>query len=407
MTVEIRLPAENPRFVPRRPGGPRRPDHPGTAVRIEGQLFEVVGDVRQGEEWVYSLEPWEESQTVRGLVEWGPEAEKAFKERVRREAQFKRRASVAWGLQALLGFLPAKHQERLSSSVGLDPGKATFWSAAMESAICFPLAVLYGIGLSAGGLGGTMGLSGWNGLLRLPPWVGLLAAAGALEGFMRLMFTIATHDPVGSVPFALLDRRLRDPAADDLMADDYTTTGEFLIARTPVPKPWWEEPEGVWWQGEPYKLADHQRIHMSYLYKFVRLRPEEAGEGFAVVDPLQERVRNVASDRSFVFSPLWGYLPADLQAKLEALGRYRPVPAVRLSIALNLFLALPIIVADLWAFASGTAGLWNGLRFLFGLVLFHESLLRLYRLFQGTVTGSFLGALVKPLYYLAFREGLD
>jgi hypothetical protein len=306
-------------------------------------------------------------------------------------------------LQALLGFLPAKHQERLSSSIGLDPGKATFWSALLECAVGLPLAALYVIGKWAGG-GGEAGM---NFLLNLPPWVGIPAALAVLEGVVRLILNLASHDPVGSAPFALLDLRLREPAADDLMADDYTTAGDFFIARTPVPKPWWEEPGGVWWQGEPYKLADHQRIHMSYLYKFARLHLEGAGEGFAVVDPLKERIRNVASDRSFVFSPLWGYLPADLQGKLEALGRYRPLPAVRLSIALNLFLALPIIVADLWAFASGTAGLWNGLRFLFGLVLFHESALRLYHLFKGAVTGSFLGALVKPLYYMAFREGLD
>lgn len=409
MPNEIRLPVPHPLFVARRPGAQRRSDHPGTAVRLEGELFEVVRVEQVGTEWVYLLAPWEESQTIRSIVEWGPEAEQKFLEWARRERSRERRRVVAWGLQALLGFLPVKHQERLGSSIGLDPEKATFWSAALECAVCVPLAVLYIIGTMAGGMGGGVEAGRWNFLLRLPPWVGVLAVAGTVEGFMRLMYNIGTHDPLGSIPFNLLDLRFKDPADDDLMADDYTAAGEFFIVRTPVPKPWWEGPGGVLWQGEPYRLLECKRIHMSYLYRFGRVHLDRSdAAGFPAVDPTGERVRNVASDRSFVLAPLWGFLPPGLQGRLEAMGRYRPLPFVRLSIGLNLLMAIPIVVADLWAFASGTAGVWNGLRFLFGLVLLHESLLRVYHYLRSrAVTGSFLSVFVKPIYYMAFREGLE
>jgi hypothetical protein len=176
-----------------------------------------------------------------------------------------------------------------------------------------------------------------------------------------------------------------------------------------VPKPWWEQPGGVTWQGEPYRLLESKRIHMSYLYRFSRVHlAEPDASGYPPVDPDRERVRNVASDRSFVWAPLWGYLPPDLQGRLESMGRYHPLPYVRFSIGLNLFIAIPIVVADLYAIAVGAAGVWNGLRFLFGVVLLHESLLRLYHLLgRRAVTGSFLAILVKPLYYMFFKEGPD
>ncbi len=409
MSREIRLPAPHPQFVARRPGGQLRADHPGTAVRFNGELFEVTRAAQAGPEWVYTLEPWDDAQTIRTLVEWDPHVERRFVEGARLEKAAGRKGALAWRLQALLGFLPASHQERLNASIGLDPGRATFWSAVLECAAGLPLAVLFVVGRYAGMMGGAGGEGRWEFLLNLPAWLGVLAILAVIEGGLRLVLNLATGDPMGSVPFNLLDLRLKDPAKDDLMSDDYTVAGEFFIARTPVPKPWWETPGGVVWEGEPYRLLECKRIHMSYLYRFGRLHGggDEAA-GFAPVDPVRERVRNVASDRAFVLAPLWGYLPPAMQARLETLGRYRPLPFVRLSIGLNLAMAVPIVVADLWAFAIGAAGVWNGLRFLFGLFLLQENLLRLYRLLRDrAVTGSFLAFLVKPVYYMAFREGLD
>jgi hypothetical protein len=69
MTKEIRLPAPHPRFRPRLEGEGRRPGHPGTAVQIGPDLFEVVSAGRSGGEWVYRLEPWREQDTIRVCLE--------------------------------------------------------------------------------------------------------------------------------------------------------------------------------------------------------------------------------------------------------------------------------------------------------------------------------------------------
>ena len=73
MTKEIRLPAPHPRFRPRLEGEMRRPSHPGTAVRIGKDLYEVVRAEKSGKEWLYRLEPWTGEDTIRVYVEWGEE----------------------------------------------------------------------------------------------------------------------------------------------------------------------------------------------------------------------------------------------------------------------------------------------------------------------------------------------
>ena len=78
MRREIRLPAPHPRLRPRVEGEMRRPGHPGTAVQIGEELFEVVAAERSGGEWVYRLEPWTGQETIRVCVEWSEDSEREF-----------------------------------------------------------------------------------------------------------------------------------------------------------------------------------------------------------------------------------------------------------------------------------------------------------------------------------------
>jgi len=395
MTKEIRLPAPHPRFRPRLDAEGRRPGHPGTAVQIGEDLFEVVSAEKSGGEWVYRLVPWTGQDTIRVCIEWGEEAERAFIAGLRDDRIQEQKKLLAWGVQALLGFLPAKHQERLYQTIGLNPARATFWSAALETAVASPFAVLFVINAVAGGMGRLGGY--------VPTWAGVLAVAAVAEGVFRLVAVISTGNPIGSLPFTLLDLRLKSEGPAYVPTDEISAIGGVLNVVSPVPKAWWERAGGVKYEGESYILAGSGREKANFFYRF-----RKGGEGFPILDPELEIVRNRSSGRSYIFAPLWGFLPPNLQTALEFYGRYRPRPYVILSIGFNFLVALAIMGPGLEKISRGVFGIWSLVLFAAGLPLFLESLLRLLRLMKnGEITGSFLAFLVKPVYYLTIKDDPD
>jgi hypothetical protein len=391
MNREIRLPAPHPQFRPRRESEGRSAGYPGTAVRIGEELYEVVSSVNSGGAWVYRLEPWKGNHIIRVFVEWGEEAEDDFIAALRKDRIREQKRILAWGTQALLGFLPAKHQERLSHAFELNPVRASFWSAALETAVALPFALIFVITSFAGG-GGRFG--GY-----IPTWAGAAAITAAAEGILRLIVVITSGDPIGSLPFVLLGLRLKPEARDEVMGDEYATAGGVLQVTSPVPKVWWERAGGVEFEGESYVLTESNRVKTSFFYRF-----RKGGEGFPLFDPARERDRNIVSDRSYVFAPLWGFLPPAMQSALEFYGRYRSRPYVLLSIAFNGLAAAAIMGSGFRNITRGVFELWNLLWFGVGLFLFLESVLRLLRhVKDGEVTGSVLAVLVKPIYFMAIK----
>ncbi|MGB8959690.1 MAG: hypothetical protein WCC00_11845, partial [Candidatus Aminicenantales bacterium] len=282
MTKEIRLPAPHPGFRPRLEGEMRRPGHPGTAVRIGEDLFEVVAAERSGQEWVYRLEPWTGQDTIRVCVDWGEESEREFSAGLRDDRIRERKNLLAWGAQAFLGFLPARNQERLRQARGLDPARATFWSAALEIVVASPFAVLFIIHLVAGGAGGLGGY--------IPTWAGVIAFAAVAEGVFRLAAVITTGDPIGSLPLALLGLRLKSEGPRYVPSDNISAIEGALNVVSPVPKVWWERAGGVTYGGEAYILAGSGREKTEFFYRF-----RKGGDGFPVLDPELEKVRNRSS----------------------------------------------------------------------------------------------------------------
>jgi hypothetical protein len=391
-TREIRLPAPHPRFRTRTEGSGRIPTHPGTAVRIGEDLFEVVSSLNAGGEWIYRLEPWDAGQVSRVYVEWGEKAEREFLAEIQRERIRDRKKALAIGTQALLGFLPAKFQERLSSTLEFDPGRATFWSAVLEILVALPPAVVFSLQFL--GAGERFGAS-------IPAWAGLFAVVALVEGMVRLIINVSSGEPVGSFPLALLGLRLKAETKEDVMSDDFMACGDSLEIRTPVAKAWWERAGGIVYRGESFTLVDSEREGTNHRYRF-----RKGGTGFPEADPALERERNIASDRSYALAPLWGFLPRDDQATLEFYGRYRPRPYVRISIAFNLLFSASIIITDMGRMPVGVFGIWNVLWLVFAVILFAESSLRLLRHLQyDEVSGSFLGVFVKPFYYMAVKAG--
>jgi len=395
MTKEIRLPAPHPRFRPRLDAEGCRPGHPGTAVQIGEDLFEVVSAEKSGGAWVYRLEPWTGQETIRVCVDWGEEAEREFTAALRDDRIRERKRLLAWGVQALLGFLPANYQERLYQTIGLDPARATFWSAALEIAVASPFAVLFVITAVAGGAGGLGGY--------VPTWVGVSAVAATAEGAFRLVAVISTGSPIGSLMFALLGLRLKSQGRKYVPADEISAIDGMLNVVSPVPKVWWERAGGVTYRGESYILAGSGRERTNFSYRFLK-----GGEGFPVLDPELEQVRNRSSDFSYVLAPLWGFLPPDFQTALQFYGRYRPRPYVALTIGFNFLVALAIMGSGLKNISRGVFEIWSFVLLAAALPLSLESVLRLLRLMKnGEITGSFLAFLVKPVYYLTIKDDPD
>ncbi|MEN6311356.1 MAG: hypothetical protein ABFD80_07445 [Acidobacteriota bacterium] len=392
MTREIRLPAPHPRFRPRLEGGLRRPGHPGTTIRIGEDLFEVVSAERSEGEWAYRLEPWPEQETIRACVAWGEEAERDFIASLRDDRIRRRKDFFAWGAQAFLGFLPAEKQEQLSQTRGLDPTRATLWSAVLETAVALPFAVVFVINLAAGGMAGLGPV--------IPGWAGAPALVLAAEGIFRLAAVVSTGSPIGSLLLAILGLRLKSDGPRYVPSDEILTTGDAMTVVSPVPKVWWERAGGVTYLGESYIWAGSDREKAKYLYRF-----RKGGKGFPMLDPELEKVRNRSSDLSYVLAPLWGFLPADFQRALEFYGRYRPRPYVVLSICFNVLAALAMIGPGLRNSALGVFEIGSLLRLAAGLALSIESILRILRLTtEGRISGSFLACLIKPFYRLAIRD---
>ncbi len=370
----------------------RRPGYPGTAVRIGEILYEVVAAEKSGEEWIYRLEPWSGEDTIRVYVDWGEEAEREFSAGLRCARSQRRKDLLAWVSQPFLGFLPAKVQDRLYQERGLEPARATFWSAVLETVIASPFATVFGINLFAGGAAGL-------GLL-LPTWAGLLSVVATAEGVFRLVGVVSTGDAIGSLFLAPFSFRWRSEGPRDVPQDEILAAGDMMTIVSPVPKVWWEKAGGASYKGEPYVLRESGREGMNYIYRF-----RKGGKGFPILDPALENARNRSSDLSYVFALLWGFLPFDLQTALEFYGRYKPGPYVILSIVFNVLLAFALVGPGLVNVSLGVFELWPLLKLAAALLLFFEGILRLLRLMKDRqASGSILAFLVKPFYALAFKD---
>lgn len=392
---EIRLPSPHPRFRTRQKGEMRRPGHPGTTVRMGEDLYEVVAAEKMGGEWVYRLEPWKAEETIRVYVEWNEESEREFIARLRDDKIQEKKNFLAWGAQAFLGFLPAKNQERLQEATALDPARATFWSAVLETAVALPFAFMFFINLVVGRMTGFVE--------SIPTWAGILAIVATADGVFRLAAVISTGNPIGSLFLALLGLRLKSEGPRYVPSDEISKIEGELNIVSPVPKVWWEKAGGVTYEEEPYILAGSDRKKMKYSYHF-----QKGGEGYPKLDPELEKARNRTSDLSYVFSSLWGFLPIRLQKKLEFYGRYKPRLSVIISIVFNFLLALSIMGPELRNISRDDFEIWGLVFLAASLALFIESLGRLIKLMRdGQNTGSFLGFLVKPIYNLVVKDRLN
>ncbi|HTD51952.1 MAG TPA: hypothetical protein VK780_02915 [Thermoanaerobaculia bacterium] len=178
-------------WIGRKTGTQMSAEHPGTAVRWEDQIFEVVeaapgqhGGIR------YRLAPWEGRHAIRVVAAYDGAAEQARgrEQTERRTGIWKRRATIL--LAPLAGLLPGPVQLRMEGDFGAPARWLTFFSA-------FPLFVIGVLRI----LEARLAMMGAGALL--PSWLALpipIAVYLALESAVRLWSLIFAGEPMGSLP---------------------------------------------------------------------------------------------------------------------------------------------------------------------------------------------------------------
>lgn len=198
----LRLTCARPKsWVARRPAAPGNPTHPGTAVRWEDELWEVVAASRMPDGGArYELTRWDDQHAIRVLL---PYDEQSEAERVADARDVGRRHAAGWVallLSPVVGLLPGRVQERLGLELGIPASRLTLASilapfAAGTFAVVMTLAAGFGAGLQVACFG----------LEPLLPLISFLLP----ESMLRLGVVLAQDRPVGSllgVPLYLLAR---------------------------------------------------------------------------------------------------------------------------------------------------------------------------------------------------------
>ena len=214
--------------------------HPGTAVRWEDDLWEVVAAGNTpGSGVSYELAPWDDQQAIQVLL---PYDETSEAERGADARDAGRRRAAGWltlSLAPVTGLLPGRVQERLGVELGIRASTLTLASAVV------PLAAgTYALLMSlASGLGGGGRLEG----PALAPFFPLLVYF-LPESLLRLGIALAQDRPVGSLvglllyPFARAlglvgpppeFRGSQEPAEDRRLDDRYSML-EPLLALLPA-----------------------------------------------------------------------------------------------------------------------------------------------------------------------------
>ncbi|MCL4806317.1 MAG: hypothetical protein KJ062_00755 [Thermoanaerobaculia bacterium] len=198
-------------WTPRKPASPGMALHPGTAVRWEDDLWEVVSAEETADGGVrYELRAWDDRNAIRVLLPYD-EASEAEREADGRDLGRRRRQRwLALNLAPHVGLLPGRVQERLETELGL--GGTTLTLASIAAPLAFGTYAL--LMTLASGFGAGVRIGG----PAVEPLLPLLAYF-LPESLLRLAVALGQGRPIGSVlglplyPLARLTGLVESPPA--------------------------------------------------------------------------------------------------------------------------------------------------------------------------------------------------
>jgi len=182
-------------WLARKPKTLTSAEHPGTAVRWDDEIFEVVeaspaadGAVR------YRLEPWEPRHAIRVVSNYDAASEhnREAEQNRRRDSIYKRRLSILFA--PLLGHLPGEVQNRMESEFGAPARFMTIASA-------LPLFFLGALGVIASRIAAFGGGDIFPSWLTDHPFISIYLAG---ESGFRLATAFIQGEPMGSLPGMLI-----------------------------------------------------------------------------------------------------------------------------------------------------------------------------------------------------------
>ncbi len=161
-------------------------EHPGTAIRWEDELWEVVAAVLlPGGGVRYELTRWDTRHAARHVTTYDEASEALRSEEARRDRHRAAKYRRAFVLSPLLGHLPSAIQQRIEDESAFPATVLTIVSAAPF----FVLGVVALVSLLAAGAGGA-GL--------LPTWAAIPGVYFLVESAARLSVALAQGRPIGS-----------------------------------------------------------------------------------------------------------------------------------------------------------------------------------------------------------------
>jgi hypothetical protein len=429
--LRVDAPFAKARWQPRQAATFTTPLFPGTAVEVDGRLYEIARAESLAGRHTYDLIDWADDLPIRQALRYdqaSAEAELAAHDAAQR-------TTAARGTLALLaplaGLLPAEQQLRLESAYGVAATSLTARSALPLLVVAVPLEILGIAAQMAGGFGASSASIAFA--ARFLP----LSTYVVLESSLRLASAKIAGEPLGSLavtlPLAIV-RMLRARWRGEPLTAASATTSHGGSPALRMPRPRSVEldrvrplsggdegdlevvsvlPKDHWtlrtliWVGDASYVLDRREAAVTEAgaprHRFVlrRAEPEQVFNSVAHYRPdevlglAREARRRERQTWVETFAQLWGLLDAELQAELAAVYGYDAERNTVWSIGGVGALAVAATALALGYLARG-GGPADAAMLLAGVYFGWETAERARAWRRGRIVGSKLGRLVRP-----------
>jgi hypothetical protein len=384
-------------WLARSPGDMTHAEHPGTAIRIDGELYEIVtaeGTVEPGYELRYGLKQWDSKHAVRKIIPYSPETQSQAAEVHLEEAYRQDLRKRIVRLYFLAGMAPDPLQRKWEMETALS---MTVVSAASSLTNIFVFMALVQF------FGRTPG----NRVLA-----SLIEYTG-VDSFVRFLWIVLSGKPHGtlilSLPYLLWEAVMRpdkraaksESARVSLQADEVIRRPKsaHLTIRSMLFDDMLAGTKPILFEGAVYQplhsYEEGQGLKRRWVYEFEQsdaqaqtqypeyTRPREPGRQKIVEESTRRR------DLAHIFATIWGTYPREEQLRLQTKYQF---PANHWTTVTSGLLLAASVLQGWGTFLMGGS---NAL-YVCPVYLVFESLYRLYQSKgKGQPAGSVLGLILK------------